>query len=195
MKEPQNQVLDHEYDGIREYDNPTPGWWHAILVITIVFSLLYWSFFTFSPAAWTPQDVHARAELAGLRKQFAEIGTLAMDEATVMKMMNDPKWLSVGAATFKGNCTSCHGARAEGQVGPNLTDDHWKNVKTVAEIAKVVASGAANGAMPAWAGRLHQNEVVLVSAYVASLRGRNEVGRGPEGDKINPWAAGVPVVK
>ena len=25
---------DHEYDGIREYDNPTPDWWVAIFIIT-----------------------------------------------------------------------------------------------------------------------------------------------------------------
>jgi cytochrome c oxidase cbb3-type subunit III len=37
----------------------------------------------------------------------------------------------------------------------------------------VIADGAGNGAMPAWRNRLHPNELLLVSAYVASLRGQN----------------------
>jgi cytochrome c oxidase cbb3-type subunit 3 len=42
--------------------------------------------------------------------------------------------------------------------------------------------------MPAWKTRLHPNEIVLVAAYVASLRGKNLPGpRGPEGEKIPPW--------
>ena len=31
-----DQLLDHEYDGIREYDNPMPRWWLWILYATVV---------------------------------------------------------------------------------------------------------------------------------------------------------------
>ena len=41
--------------------------------------------------------------------------------------------------------------------------------------------------MPAWKTRLHPNEVVLMAAYVAGLRGKNLKGRPPEGEKIDPW--------
>ena len=34
-------LTDHAYDGIREYDNPLPGWWTYLFVGTIVFSVLY----------------------------------------------------------------------------------------------------------------------------------------------------------
>jgi cytochrome c oxidase cbb3-type subunit 3 len=71
-----------------------------------------------------------------------------------------------------------------------LTDDYWKNVKQLADIPKVIAEGAAAGAMPSWKTRLHPNEVVLVAAYVASLRGKNLPGpRGQEGDLIPRWPA------
>ncbi|MFN7337509.1 MAG: cbb3-type cytochrome c oxidase N-terminal domain-containing protein, partial [bacterium] len=30
------RILDHEYDGIREFDNPTPGWWHAIFFASVI---------------------------------------------------------------------------------------------------------------------------------------------------------------
>jgi len=75
-------------------------------------------------------------------------------------------------------------------VGPNLTDENWKNVQKIADIPQVIMNGAAAGAMPAWKTRLHPNEVVLVAAYVASLRGKNLPGpRGPEGTAIAPWPA------
>jgi cytochrome c oxidase cbb3-type subunit 3 len=68
-----------------------------------------------------------------------------------------------------------------------LTDDYYKNVKKITDIAEVIKNGAAGGSMPAWRTRLHPNEVVLMAAYVAGLRGKNLPGRGPEGEKIDPW--------
>jgi hypothetical protein len=38
---PDGQLLDHVYDGIREYDNPLPGWWSWFFIATIVFSAGY----------------------------------------------------------------------------------------------------------------------------------------------------------
>ncbi|HET9929555.1 MAG TPA: cbb3-type cytochrome c oxidase N-terminal domain-containing protein, partial [Polyangiaceae bacterium] len=34
-------VLDHEYDGIREYDNPLPRWWVNIFWGSFVFAIGY----------------------------------------------------------------------------------------------------------------------------------------------------------
>lgn len=182
------ELMDHSYDGIQEYDNPTPGWWHAIWAGTILFSILYAMWFHLSPAAPSIWEQHAAMQLEETKKAYAEIGELKPDEATILKMMNNQKWMSVGASVFKTNCVSCHGDKGQGQVGPNMTDDNYKNVKVIADIPQVIIKGAAAGAMPAWGGRLHPNDIVLVSAYVASLRGQNLTGpRGPEGDKIEPW--------
>ena len=30
--------MSHSYDGIREYDNPLPGWWKWLFIITVVIS-------------------------------------------------------------------------------------------------------------------------------------------------------------
>jgi cbb3-type cytochrome c oxidase subunit III len=37
-----DQLLDHNYDGIQEFDNPMPRWWVYLFWATIVFSVLYW---------------------------------------------------------------------------------------------------------------------------------------------------------
>jgi len=169
-------LTPHDYDGIREFDNPTPGWWHLIFVGSIIFSIFYYVFFQFSPVAWTPQDVHAEAEIANLKKQFSELGTLAQDEPTMLRMMSDQKWLSVGQSVFRSNCVSCHADKGQGIVGPNLTDNSFKHVKKLTDICTVVSNGAANGAMPGWKINLHPNEIVLVSAYVANMRGQNIPG-------------------
>lgn len=184
---PQENLLDHNYDGIQEYDNPTPGWWWLIFNATFVFSIFYFIFFTFSPDAWTLADEHSSALAANLRLQFGEIGELKPDEETLLKYIDDPKWLAVGKATFQGRCVSCHGANAQGGIGPNMTDDNYKNVKQLTDIANVIANGAANGAMPAWKNQLHPNEIVLTAAYIASLRGKNLPGKAPEGDVAPPW--------
>ncbi|TWT41697.1 Cbb3-type cytochrome c oxidase subunit CcoP2 [Phycisphaerae bacterium RAS1] len=188
MSQAQDILLDHNYDGIQEYDNPTPGWWWLLLYGSVVFSVAYFLFYTFNPEAETIWKEHEAAVAADLRLQFGEIGDLAADEATILKYMNDQKWLAVGKSTFAARCVSCHGATGNGLVGPNMTDDSYKNVKVIEDIARVIANGAANGAMPAWKNQLHPNEIVLTAAYMASLRGQNLAGpRGAEGDAIPPW--------
>ena len=111
--------------------------------------------------------------------------------------MNDKKWLAAGRSAYKANCVSCHGQNGEGNIGPNLTDDHWKNVKTIEDLYKVIDEGAANGSMPAWRNRLtHINTRILTAAYVASLRGSLAGGgKAAEGNKIAPWPAPPPPEK
>ena len=181
-------LTGHTYDGIQEYDNPTPRWWEVLFLATIVFSPIYTLWFHAPNQGRTLADQYQASLAANMRLQFGEIGELTADEPTLLTYMNDDKWLQVGASTFMTNCVSCHGREGEGLSGPNLTDDHYKNVKQLVDIATVVQNGAANGAMPAWGNRLHPNEVVLVSAYVASLRGQNLSGpRAAEGKVIPPW--------
>ncbi|MCA9299711.1 MAG: c-type cytochrome [Phycisphaerales bacterium] len=186
-------LLDHEYDGIREYDNPTPGWWHLIFLGTVVFGLFYVIFWDLNPSTPTMHERHASATVHHLQLKFAGIGELQPDAPTIVAFMHNEEYLPIGRAVFKANCVSCHGNDGQGLVGPNLTDDAWKNVKAIEDIATVVANGAAGGAMPAWGRRLHPNEVVLVSSYVATLRGSKPgMAKQAEGDVIGPWPAFTP---
>ncbi len=188
--QPYDLLKEHTYDGIQEYDNPTPGWWWGLFNLTVIFSVGYFLFFHVGNQAWTLSESLDSAVAANLKLQFGEIGDLTADEPTLLKYMGLEQWLKVGEITFKARCASCHGANAEGQVGPNLTDDHWKNVKKLTDLVSVIENGANNGAMPAWKSTLHPNEIVLTAAYIAQLRGRNLPGpRGTEGEPIPPWPA------
>jgi cytochrome c oxidase cbb3-type subunit III len=187
-KEP-NALLHHTYDGIEEYDNPLPGWWSALFFATFVFSISYLMYYHSGVEGRSVHDEYAEDASRIFEQRFAQVGELEPDRETLLKYMDDPQWRLVGETMFKANCVSCHGPGGRGGVGPNLTDDHWKHVTKIEDIARVISDGAANGAMPGWRNRMsHVNQIVLTAAYVASLRGTDAPGgTAPEGPKIPPW--------
>lgn len=182
------QLTGHNYDGIQEYDNPTPAWWTWVFIASIFFAGFYILLTTVTMGGLSPQAEYERAAIANLKKKFGEIGILEADAPTIVKYMNDPEWLAYGKGVYKTNCVTCHGLNAEGNSGPNLTDDAYIHIASIADIGTVINDGAKAGAMPAWANRLHPNEVVFVSSYIASLRGTNAAGgKAAEGDVPAPW--------
>jgi cytochrome c oxidase cbb3-type subunit 3 len=186
--EPHDELTDHDYDGIKEYDNPTPGWWHLVFIVTIVFSALYVVVYHFSGYVPGLNDRHALAEARALQVRYAELNDVPMGEAKLLQIMGEPSWLDQGAVIYAGTCALCHGQNGEGLIGPNMTDDYYKNATDLMSVATVISEGAANGAMPAQKNALNENEIALVAAYMASLRGQNLPSpREPEGEIIPPW--------
>jgi len=189
---PSNQygeLLEHNYDGIQEYDNPTPGWWHWIFIGCTAFAVLYFFWAEFSPLSGNAIQRLRASQQAEFKRLFADLGVLTADEKTLVTLVDDPKWEQIAMGIFVGNCASCHAADGSGLVGPNLTNDSYKNIKTVTDIAKVIENGASSGAMPSWKTRLMGNEIVLVASLVAKMRGQNLMGSGPiDGyEVIPPW--------
>ena len=184
----QEKLTDHSYDGIQEYDNPLPGWWRFLFWVSILFAPAYWVYFHLGTEGRSIHDQYDNHMAKIFELRFSEIGDLEGNKETILEYMNKPKWRTVGSVIFKTHCVNCHGADGGGQVGPNLTDEYWKNVKSVEDLAKVIENGAANGSMPAWKNRLsHQNQIVLAAAYVAWLRSNPVDGKPQEGSKLPPW--------
>ncbi len=181
-------LTDHSYDGIQEYDNPLPGWWKFLFWVSIFFAPMYWVYFHMDVEGRSIHDGYKQHMASVFEQRFEEIGILEPDQETILKYMNEPEWLKVGEVIYEGNCVSCHKADGSGLVGPNLTDEHWKNVRKIEDLATVISEGAASGSMPAWKTRLtHPNQIVLTAAYVATMRRNPVPGKAAEGDKIPAW--------
>jgi cytochrome c oxidase cbb3-type subunit 3 len=67
------------------------------------------------------------------------------------------------------NCVGCHG-QGGGGSGPALMDEHWIYGGGVADIAHSIVFGRPNG-MPSYGGKLTQQQVFEIAAYVRSLSG------------------------
>ena len=189
------KLTGHQYDGIQEYDNPTPGWWIWIFVASTIFAFFYFVYFQSPVPNRSVYDEFQDSTGAYQKKKLEALGIkeLTVTEPNMLKWMATPGFVDYGRSVFKQNCTSCHGDNGQGLIGPNLTDDYYKNIKTVTDIPRVIGTGAANGAMPSWQ-RLGSVDVALVGTYVATLRGKNLTSaKGIDGDKIAPWPP-LPVI-
>ncbi len=177
-------------DGIQVLNEPIPRWWGRLFGAGLLVAASY----LFLSVAW-PDWANAglefeREQAAEVERQFAEIGYLEPDYETITGFFTDPekaKWLSVGEGLFNVNCVTCHARGGIGLSGPNLTDDSYLIIQKLTDIPELLVKGSAAAGMPSWAGRLTKNEMVLVSAYAASLRGQNLEGKEAQGTVIPSW--------
>lgn len=86
---------------------------------------------------------------------------------------HDATQASAGAAVFADNCVACHGEDGKGNRefgAPNLTDAIWLYGGDAATLTETVTK-ARYGVMPAWGGKLSEDEIRAVATYVHSLGG------------------------
>lgn len=136
------ETTGHEWDGLRELNNPLPRWWLIIFWLTILWAVGYMVLMPALPAPpwaadWgaTPglrgnsERVNVRAELDALKAQRAA-GFEKLKGASLAQIEADPDLLAfvlrAGETTFADNCATCHGRGGGGARGyPNLRDDVW----------------------------------------------------------------------
>ena len=191
--DPADSLTDQSFDGIQQYDHPLPVWWIWLFVVGLLFAPPYFWYYHNGTQGRSLADHHEQELAEVLKLQFSQMGEVTADRETLVRFLYEDSWLRVGRSVFKSNCVACHGREGVGKVGPNLQDDHYKNVGDIADILRVLQHGANAGAMPAWKSKLSTNEIVLVSAYVASLRGSGDgSGKPAEGRVIAPWPQAPP---
>ncbi|MFG0246335.1 MAG: cbb3-type cytochrome c oxidase N-terminal domain-containing protein [Phycisphaerales bacterium JB052] len=179
----QDELLDHNYDGIQEYDNPIPGWWHLIFLGSMIFSVCYVVVFHMTPIVPSRDARWASALAAAEEAQFGPLKGMPLGQDKILAVMGNEKWKSAGASIFKGTCAVCHGDQGQGieGLGLNLTDDKYVNIDSLMDIYNIVKNGSPNKKMPPQA-QFGENEIAMVAGYVASLRGENVPG--PESQMI-----------
>lgn len=102
-----------------------------------------------------------------------QISDLVEHVMTISGRDADAAAASRGAVVFEQQCASCHGADGTGNKAlgaPNLTDAIWLYGGERLDIQQSLYLGRA-GAMPAWTGRLSEEQITALAVYVHSLGG------------------------
>jgi cytochrome c oxidase cbb3-type subunit III len=199
------ETTGHDWDGIKELNNPLPRWWLWTFYLCIIWSIGYVAYYPAIPLiegstmgysgetnrSVVEQDIAAaREKQAGLRARI-ESGNLEEIKST------DELYrfaLAGGASLFKVNCSQCHGSGAQGAPGyPNLNDDDWLWGGDLQSIYTTIKHGvrgdedenARVSEMPAFGdGVLEAEQIADVAQYVLKLAGKeadaNAAARGAE---------------
>jgi len=179
VKPTRDELLDHDADGIREFDNAMPRWWLYSFYVTIVFAVVYLVNYHV-----LPQPVVGRAGMvAEYRAEMAAAaGSNAAGPAATMTLaaLTDASSLAKGRAIFESQtslCSSCHRLDLGGLVGPNLTDEAWLHGCTAGELAHSVSTGfPPRGMLPFGGGpKLTDEQLQQLVSYVLSKRGSKPV--------------------
>lgn len=103
----------------------------------------------------------------------AQIGEVVEYVLQLSGQEHDAALATAGATVFADNCAACHmetGAGDRTQGAPALNDAIWLYGGD-RETIHTSVYGARYGVMPAWAGRLSEDEIRAVATYVHSLGG------------------------
>jgi cytochrome c oxidase cbb3-type subunit 3 len=183
------ETTGHEWDGIRELNNPMPRWWVWTFYATILWAVGYAMAYPAIPMITsTTKGLLGFSSRAELQQDLdlAKAGQIRFDDMIAAKSVQeidaDPALrefaIAGGASAFKVNCAPCHGSGASGGPGfPNLNDDDWLWGGDLDSIHTTISHGIRFDTdadthvseMPAFAEMLDRSQIEQVAAYVWGL--------------------------
>ncbi|MBU0724054.1 MAG: cytochrome-c oxidase, cbb3-type subunit III [Alphaproteobacteria bacterium] len=189
------ETTGHEWDGIRELDNPAPKWLMYLFYATIVWAIGYWVLYPAWPnlfgggytkgiLGYSQREVIAEQMTLHLEDQAGVRAVIAA--ATPEDIRANPDLLAFalagGRVAFGDNCAGCHGSGGAGNTGfPALVDDDWVWGGNLAEIQHTIQYGIRNphpearySEMPKFGldGILTRTQIADTAEYVLSLSDR-----------------------
>lgn len=184
------ETTGHEWDGLKELNNPAPRWWLWVFIVTVIWSVWYWVVYPAWPVAggatkgtweWTQYGElkKSQQEIYQRRAKYQE----KFHTASLPEILADSELYEFarvgGAAAFKENCAACHGTGAAGGRGyPNLNDDDWLWGGKLEQIHQTLKAGINSGhgdargtLMPSFGrdGVLTRAQIDDVTEYVHDL--------------------------
>lgn len=200
------ETTGHEWDGIKELNNPLPRWWLWTFYACVLWAVGYW----IAMPAWPLVSGYTEGLLGHSQraKVVADIGDAKAAQAQwleriaagdVNQIIADPDLLNFsmagGASAYAVNCSQCHGSGAAGFKGyPNLNDDAWLWGGTPEDIYLTIKHGIRNdddpdarwSQMPAFGrdGLLDRAAVDQVVETVLALSGQEHDAAKAEAGRV-----------
>jgi cytochrome c oxidase cbb3-type subunit 3 len=92
----------------------------------------------------------------------------------------NPQAIMTGRQLFDAyNCSGCHSAYAGGGMGPDLRDSVWIYGGSDVQIFSTISEGRPNG-MPAWGGKVPEQQIWQIVAFIRTLGTRDEPRMPPK---------------
>jgi cytochrome c oxidase cbb3-type subunit 3 len=183
-QQPQDQVREHSYDGIQEYDNQLPRWWVGTFVLTVIFGFIYWLVYHVYDLAPDQKAEYQQAMKAHATLYQSDSSEEITNE-DLFALANNPESIEKAKSVYQTNCLACHGMNGEGTIGPNLTDQYWIHGGKPLDILNTLKKGVAAKGMPSWDGVLSPSQLKNLTAFILSLSGTNPINaKAPEGDLV-----------
>ena len=180
-------LLDHEYDGIKELDNPPPFWLLSLFYITVIFSVIYGAYYFWLGMGDLQAAEYEKEVAAAQINQQNNSQVNAIDENSIT-IFTDEENLKVGAELFATKtCVTCHGTNGEGNaIGPNMADEFWINGNTPNKLFQIIKNGVPTKGMTPFKSQLTPTQMVQVLSYILiKIQGSNPANaRDPQGDKL-----------
>ncbi|MEQ3710508.1 MAG: cytochrome-c oxidase, cbb3-type subunit III [Tateyamaria sp.] len=194
----------HDWDGIKELNNPLPRWWLWCFYGTIVWGVAYtiafpaWPMINSATSGVLGYSTRAEVveQIAVVEAQNAEVSMRLASADLAALAPDDPAYrygVAGGASVFLANCSQCHGSGAAGVQAagyPNLLDDDWLWGGTLDDIEYTVRHGIRNETdpdarwteMPAFGDIFGKEEIAASVEYVLSISGKeHDAGLAEQG--------------